>query len=236
MFSICFPSISVERFVKKTVSGLLLCLQFRFNLPCGSISPRISQSKISSLQKIPLNVLFCASVGWQIYLLTIHFHMRRTKKQQVTFFFKMLLPGFSHLLSAFIVAVFIYPAYNKQHKEVKLLIALFAPLIVVIVKTISRISVQRLRNITHPGYSYALLTPLYFGSAVVFRVLQADLGSIQSIAILGIIHGATEVIERSTMVVIDRICHVIWKRKSAPWGSFRTPRRERLTPPLLRPR
>ena len=30
------------------------------------------------------------------------------------------------------------------------------------------------------------------------------------------------------MVVIDHICHVIWKRKTAPWGSFRTPRRERL--------
>ena len=30
------------------------------------------------------------------------------------------------------------------------------------------------------------------------------------------------------MVVIDQICHVIWKRTSAPWGSFRTPRRERL--------
>jgi len=30
------------------------------------------------------------------------------------------------------------------------------------------------------------------------------------------------------MVVIDPICHIIWKRKSAPWGSFRTPRRERL--------
>ena len=61
-----------------------------------------------------------------------------------------------------------------------------------------------------------------------FRVLQADLGSLQSIAVLEIIHGAAEVIERSTMVVIDHICHVIWKRKSAPWGSFRTPRRERL--------
>ena len=47
-------------------------------------------------------------------------------------------------------------------------------------------------------------------------------------ALLGLIHGATEVIERSTMVVIDHICHVIWKRTSAPWGSFRTPRRERL--------
>ncbi len=61
-----------------------------------------------------------------------------------------------------------------------------------------------------------------------FRVLQADLDSLQSIAILGIIHGAAEVIERSTMVVIDHICHVICKRTSAPWGSFRTPRRERL--------
>ena len=30
------------------------------------------------------------------------------------------------------------------------------------------------------------------------------------------------------MVVIDHICHIIWKRKSAPWVSLRTPRRERL--------
>ena len=61
-----------------------------------------------------------------------------------------------------------------------------------------------------------------------FRVLQADLDNIKKIAILGIIHGAAEVMERSTMVVIDHICHVLWKRTSAPWGSFRTPRRERL--------
>ncbi|KAL9956471.1 hypothetical protein ACROYT_G037950 [Oculina patagonica] len=77
--------------------------------------------------------------------------------------------------------------------------------------------------------TYVLLAPLYCASAVMFRVLQADLSSLKSIAILGIIHGAAEVIERSTMVVIDHICHLIWKRKSAaPWGSFRTPRRERL--------
>ena len=30
------------------------------------------------------------------------------------------------------------------------------------------------------------------------------------------------------MVVIDHICHVICKRTLVPWGSFRTPRRERL--------
>ena len=61
-----------------------------------------------------------------------------------------------------------------------------------------------------------------------FRVLQADLVSLKSIAIPGIVHGAAEVIERSTMVITDHVCHVILKRKSAPWGSFRTPRRERL--------
>ena len=59
-------------------------------------------------------------------------------------------------------------------------------------------------------------------------MLQADLDSLQSMAVLGLIHGATEVIERSSMVVIDHICHVICKRTSAPWGSFCTPRRERL--------
>ncbi|KAL9956469.1 hypothetical protein ACROYT_G037948 [Oculina patagonica] len=188
----------------------------------------ISHSKISTLQKIPLNVLFFISVCWQVYIIMNHLRMRRTRKQQVTFFLQMILPGCSSCILAWITAYVIYPAYNKQHKEGKLLIAIFAPLIGVVIKAISRISVQQLRNISHPGYSNALLVPLYFGSAVVFRVLQADLANVESIALLGIIHGAAEVIERSAMVVIDHICHLIWKRTPAPWGSFRTPRRERL--------
>jgi len=61
-----------------------------------------------------------------------------------------------------------------------------------------------------------------------FRVLQADLDSLESIAVLGIIHGFAEVVERSTVVVIDHLCHQICRRESLPWGSFRTPRRERL--------
>ena len=61
-----------------------------------------------------------------------------------------------------------------------------------------------------------------------FRVMQAELENLKLIAILGIIHGAVEVVERSAMVFIDHVCHVIFKRRSAPWGSFRTPRRERL--------
>ncbi|KAL9956396.1 hypothetical protein ACROYT_G037868 [Oculina patagonica] len=190
----------------------------------------ISHSKLSGFQKIPLNALSLMSIFWQAYLLTDNFRMGRTRKQKVTMFLQMTVPFCSSIILAFSVGYIIYPAYNEHSKKSKmcLVIALFAPLIGVVLKVISRICVQRLWNITHPGYSYVLLAPLYCASAVMFRVLQADLDSLQSIAILGIIHGAAEVMERSTMAVIDHICHVIWKRTSAPWGSFRTPRRERL--------
>ncbi|XP_078346729.1 uncharacterized protein LOC144632019 [Oculina patagonica] len=190
----------------------------------------ISHSSFSVLQKIPLNALFLISIFWQAYLLTNHFRMGRTRRQQVTLFLQMTVPLCSVIVLAISAASLIYPLYNDQNEEgkMRLVIALFAPLIGVLFKVISRIFVQRLWNIIHPGYSYVLLAPLYCASAVMFRILQADLDSLKSIAILGIIHGAAEVIERSTMVVIDHICHVIWKRTSAPWGSFRTPRRERL--------
>ena len=190
----------------------------------------ISRSKLSITQKIPLNVIFFLSVCWQNYLVTNHLRMRRTRKQLIALFIKLTVSTFSIIILAILVVSIIYPLYNEKSKEgnLRLIIAIFAPVIGVVLKAISRICVQRLWNITHPGYSYVLLGPLYFTTAVMFRILQADLGSLKPIVILGIIHGAAEVIERSTMVVIDHIFHLIWKRKSAPWGSFRTPRRERL--------
>ena len=181
---------------------------------------------MSALYKVPLYTFFIVNISLQSYLVTVSFNLRGVKI--ITLISKMTIPQCFTFIVAFIIVIFIYPAYNQKDKEGKLLIAIYSPLIGVALKVISRICVQRLWNITHPGYSYVLLAPLYYLSAVMFRVLQADLESLQYITILGIIHGAAEVVERSTMVVIDHICHVIWKRKSAPWGSFRTPRRERL--------
>ena len=140
----------------------------------------------------------------------------------------MAIPSCCAFISAFVIRYAIYTAYNKQDTEGKLVIAIFSPLMGVVVKAISRICVQRLWNITHPGYSYVLLAPLYCLLSVMFRVLQADLDSLESIAVLGIIHGFAEVVERSTVVVIDHLCHQLCRRESLPWGSFRTPRRERL--------
>ena len=203
----------------------MFCLDTLYRVALQALG--ISHSYLSNMQKIPLNVIFVFSTGLQIYLLTIHF-CTGSKKRKLAFFFEMSTPICLLYFLAIIIASCIYPAYNKQNREGKLLIALFAPLTGVFLKAISRICVQRLWNTIHPGYSYGLLSLFLFATAIMFRVLQADLESLQYIAILGIIHGTLEVIERSTMVVIDHICHTLWRRLSVPWGSFRTPRRERL--------
>ena len=52
------------------------------------------------------------------------------------------------------------------------LITLFSPLFL-------RLCTQRLKKIAHPGYSYILLVPLYFASAIMFRVMQAELENLK---------------------------------------------------------
>ena len=124
------------------------------------------------------------------------------------------------IVAAAFIGNYVYRVYNKQNETGKLVIALFAPLIGVPLKAFSRVCVQRLWNITHPGYSYVSLAPLYCLLAVTFRVLQADLSSLESIAILGIIHGFAEVVEQSFAVVIDHVCHQICNTRSNSWEAF----------------
>ena len=212
---------------------LVVCLAYFLDTTYRVVlqASRISYSKLSTLQKIPLYALFFMGICFEAYLLTNHFRQRRRRREKMALFLQMTVPLASTIILAVAVKCIIYPQYNKQstENELRLVIALFAPLIGVLFKVISRTFVQRLGSITHPGYVCVILAPLYCGSAVMFRVLQADLDNLQSMAVLGLIHGATEVIERSTMVLIDHICHVICKRStSVPWGSFRTPCRERL--------
>ena len=181
----------------------------------------------SSLSNVPVYMFVFTNVCLLFYFAAKHVIVLPRLKLALLIC-KMAMPTCLTILSAFAIRYFVYPAYNKQDTDGKLLIALFSPLMGVVVKAVSRICVQRLWNITHPGYSYVLLVPLYFPLAIMFRILQADLGSLESIAILGTIHGFAEVVERSTVVIIDHICHQICRRESSPWGSFRTPRRERL--------
>ena len=207
------------------VAFFLFCLDALYRLAFQIF--QISHSKLSIIQTLPLNAFFLISAIWQLYLIVNHFRALLNGRW-VHLFLKMIMPSFLTFALGILITTFIYPWYNDANDKGKYMIALFSPLTGVIFKVISRICVQRLWNITHPGYSYVLLIPWFFGLAINFRVLQADLDSLKSIATIGIIHGSAEVIERSAIVFIDHICNMIWKRSSVDWGHFRTPRRERL--------
>ena len=121
-------------------------------------------------QRIPLYVIFLISICLQVYLLTNHF---RNLSRRGTLFIKLTTPYCFTSFLAIFVATLIYPMYTKQTERGKLLIALFSPLFGVIFKVASRLCT--LKKIAHPGYSYILLVPLYFGSAVIFRAIRAQI-------------------------------------------------------------
>ena len=143
-----FQLIGVKRKLILTCC-LLYCLDAVYRVLLQYLG--VSESKLSASQKIPLNALFITSGCAQTYLITKHVSgYLWSRKQKLILFFQLTVPGgFSFLLSILITSL-IYPLYNKQNKDGKLIIALFAPLVGVFVKVISRISVQRLYNITHP--------------------------------------------------------------------------------------
>ena len=212
---------------------LFLCCMFMFSLDSLyrvtlQALGIIRSYPISDEQALPLDILFIISIFGHNYFLANHLclHSKRQKRAVFMLFSAIYCLPFT---AGIIISSYIYPAYKKQNEKGKMIIALVSPLLGVAFKTTSRICVQRLWRITHPAYSYVMMAPLYGASAITFRVMQVDLDNLKDIAYLGIIHGAAEVIERSTVVVIDHICQRILKRASAPWGRYRTPRTERIT-------
>ena len=188
---------------------------------------RVSSSQLTPTQRIPLIFLFFLSVFIQLYFIVKHF-CSGPRKEQCRLLALMAVSVILTYVTAVVIAYFIYPAYNKQNNTGKMVIAIFTPLITVVIKGASRICVEKLSGLNHPGTSFVLLGPLYCGSAVMLRLLQVDLERLKSVALIGVIHGIAEVIERSAMVLIDHICHRVLENRTVPWGGFRTPRRERL--------
>ena len=181
----------------------------------------------TQLLKIPNNAFLTFCVCVQTWIIAKHFSTgNRIKKTNIS----ILLVACSALplVVGLLVANLVYPAYNQQGQTGKILIATFTPLIFAIFKLISRFAVQRLWRISHPGRTFVYLAPLYYGSAVMARVLQVDLKDVKTVALIGIIHGLAEVIELSTVILIDYLYRKIAQRKRVTWQSFRTPRRERL--------
>ena len=188
--------------------------------------------KLTIVERIPAKAIFYLSTCVNIYLIKKHFCFGPLI-QHLKFIVLFVFPCVLTIGIADLITYSIYPAYNKQNASGKFLIAMFTPLIVVVIKTIERICIQRLWcRVSHPGTSFVLLAPMYCGSAIMLRLLQVHLHSLESVALIGVIHGIAEVFDRSIMAFIDHIIHQVLEKRQIPWGGFRTPRRERLAADL----
>ena len=129
---------------------------------------------------------------------------------------------------AFILVYVLIPLYHKQNETYRAVIAGALPLVTAIPKVIVRLAAQRI-NFIHPGESHILLSVLYVASAIVFRVMQAELTSLQLFIVLSFAHGAVDLLERLTIVVRDYLWYYVYKKlkrdeRMLSAEKFRTPR------------
>ena len=209
IFLFCpFQLIGVKRFLC-LISLLCFCLDALYRVSLRALT--LSHVSISSfLTRFPLHAIFIICVCLELYVVTNHFCPRSMKIEKLCLFLQMMVPVYFTFLFGQSFYYFLCPYYvESKHK-----FALFVPVTGVVLKTFSRIYAQRLYNITHPGCSYVMLVSLFYGTAIIFRVLQADLDNLQFIIIIGIVHGAAEVIERSSHL----LCAV--EKKISSLGKF----------------
>ena len=204
------------------------CLDSTYRIVMQVFGISIANFKFKALQIIPCRILYYLSICSQIYFIAKHF-CNRPGIKRLKLILLFVVPCVLTNVTGNLISNLIYPAYNRQDKNGKVIIAIFTPLITAFLKGASRICIQRLwRRISHPGTSFVLLAQLYCGSAVMLRLLQLDLQSLESVALIGVIHGIAEVVERSTMVLIDHFSNQVLEKRRFPLGGFRSPRRERL--------
>ena len=129
---------------------------------------------------------------------------------------------------AFILVYVLIPLYHSQNETTRAVIAGALPLVTAVPKVIVRLAAQRI-DFLHPGESHVLLSVLYVASAIVFRVMQAELTSLRLFIALSFAHGSVDLLERATIVFRDYLWYYIYKKLKRDVtilraDKFRTPR------------
>ena len=125
----------------------------------------------------------------------------------------------------------VIPFVGLQKAIYRAVIAGALPLVTAIPKVIVRLAAQRI-DFLHPGDAHVLLNILYTASAIVFRVMQAELTSLQLFILLSLAHGVVDLLERLTIVMRDYLWYFIYKKlkrdkdaeSTLSAENFRTPR------------
>ena len=149
--------------------------------------------------------------------------------------FAMLSAQFAFALPIYFLLVYvIIPKYVKAGETNRAVIAGCFPLAMAMPKVIVRLAAQRI-DFLHPGDSHVLLVLLNSASAIVFRVMQAELTNLGLYILLSFAHGAIDLLERLTIVIRDYLWYFIYKKlkqcgveTTLNAARFRTPRSMRL--------
>ena len=160
----------------------------------------------------PLNVLFASIVLSNSLIIAKHIIpvqiYSKTKLLKVTSV--LALQFVTGIPVTFLLVYYIFPWYNKKGEIEKVLIAGASPLIISIPKVIVRAAAPKF-DLVHPGVLYLLVSTLYSSSAVVFRVMQAELTNFSLFAALGLGHALVDLVERLTVTMRDYIYEYTYK-------------------------
>ncbi|CAH3187422.1 unnamed protein product [Porites evermanni] len=122
------------------------------------------------------------------------------------------------------------PLYGEVSDTYRAIIAGALPLVTAITKMIVRLAAQRI-DFLHPGDSHILLSVLHSATAIVFRVMQAELTSLRLFTLLSFVHGAIDLLESLTIVIRDYFWYFVYKKLKRDSGEtilrasqFRSPR------------
>jgi len=201
----------------KKLNLLILNLLGAFLDTCYRLYLQIYDIYKRSWMSFPLNGLFVllllmnsVFIGWEIAKKSETERRKRIKKTtQVS---AMLVAQFAFGIPITFVLVYVLiPLYGEATETSRAIIAGALPLVTAAPKVIVRLAAQRI-DFLHPGDSHVLLNVLYSASAIVFRVMQAELTSLHLFILLSFAHGAIDLLERLTIVIRDYLWYFIYKK------------------------
>lgn len=179
----------------------------------------------------PLNALFTTMVIVNSVILARHFRARPQRWKKVIELAFSLSAQFILGMSANLFLVYkLFPWYNTQEENTKVFIAALCPLLTALPKVVSRLAAQNIKDI-HPGTAHVFVGVLYGTTAIVFRIMQAELTSFELFIALGIGHAIVDLLERLTITMRDHIWEYVYKvircRRRRPSSKYRCPRSRR---------
>ena len=186
----------------------------------------------------PLNALSLSVIITMSYILAGNFTTQ--VRQRIIITFQLGLQFILGLITLYITVYKLVPWFIRLTLSQQAIVASIMPLCGEIIKAVSRIAIQNISGINHPGTSYILAVGVYAGTTILYRTLQAEIDSLRYFILLSVVHALIGLVEKLSVVLRDHFYIWFYKRILKKQinlysfvGLFRTPRTQRLIADLV---